>query len=136
MRRAMNNESIIGGFKRIMSHVASKSGKHYREYDDNNTTRKCNVCNFLNTELTLDDREWICPGCGTQHLRDENAAINGLKDNFMSCSDPFVVKQRCAWEWNFSNWMSMPRKLNDGIGSPSLTQYIGLHRFSRAVMEE
>lgn len=119
MRRAMNNESLIGRLKLVVSHVASKSGKHYQEYMETNTTKQCSVCGFLNGSLTLNDREWLCPQCGTHHMRDENAAINGLKKNFMSCSDPFVVTQRCAWEWNFSQWMPIPRKLNDGSGSPS-----------------
>ncbi len=128
MRRAMNNESLMGKLKRVLSHVASKSGKHNREYDEDNTTCECNVCGFLNKELALNDREWICPGCATHRLRDENAAMNGLKKNFMSCSDPFVVRQRCAWEWNFSKWMLIPRKLNDGSGSPSAKQ---VHSFTR-----
>ena len=26
--------------------------------------------------LTLNEREWICSGCGSLHDRDENASIN------------------------------------------------------------
>ena len=115
----MHNESLIGALKKTLSHVALRSGKHYQEYTETNTTKECNVCAFLNRVLTLHDREWICPGCGTYHRSDENAAINGLKQNFMSCSDPFVVRQRCAWEWNFSQWMAIPRKFNDGSGRQS-----------------
>lgn len=47
------------------------------------STKLCSVCGYKNNELTLRDREWICPTCGTNHHRDVNAAINlkneGLK---------------------------------------------------------
>ena len=37
------------------------------------------VCGFINNNLTLEDREWTCPRCGTQHDRDRNAANNILR---------------------------------------------------------
>lgn len=40
------------------------------------STKTCSHCGYKNTELTLKDREWICPVCNTYHDRDINAAIN------------------------------------------------------------
>lgn len=101
MRRAMNNESFIGQLKDTLSFVAEKSGKHFKEYSEHNTTKKCNVCGYKNDALTVDDREWTCLICNTYHIRDENSAINGLKQNLMSCSDlslqsNFKVVKRCT----------------------------------------
>lgn len=40
------------------------------------SSKICNVCGHYNSNLTLKDREWICPDCKTLHDRDINAAIN------------------------------------------------------------
>ena len=40
------------------------------------STKTCNVCGHHNSKLTLADRTWTCPDCGTAHDRDLNAAIN------------------------------------------------------------
>jgi putative transposase len=40
------------------------------------SSKRCHVCFRVNHDLTLEDREWVCAGCGTSHDRDENAAIN------------------------------------------------------------
>ena len=46
----------------------------------------CHICGYQNKKLTLKDREWDCPVCGSHLLRDENAGQN-LKQygiNFLS----------------------------------------------------
>ena len=43
------------------------------------SSKKCNCCEYINQELTLADREWLCPNCGVKHDRDINGAINILE---------------------------------------------------------
>jgi putative transposase len=47
------------------------------------SSKTCNECSFVNQGLTLEDREWDCPRCGSHLDRDFNAAKNikreGLK---------------------------------------------------------
>lgn len=40
------------------------------------TSKTCHKCATVNKNLTLSDREWTCPSCGSHHDRDINAAIN------------------------------------------------------------
>ena len=48
------------------------------------TTKCCCVCEHKNETLTLSDREWTCPKCNTHLDRDQNAAMNILKEGVAS----------------------------------------------------
>jgi putative transposase len=112
MRRAMNNRSLIGRWKKTLSWVARKSGKTFIEFDEKGTTRTCSHCLWIEKEgIHVSLRQWQCPQCKTTHIRDENAAINGLKKilqdlseknegiypSIVSGSDLALVQERWAW---------------------------------------
>lgn len=40
------------------------------------SSKTCNKCGYIKSDLALKDREWQCPICNTLHDRDINAAIN------------------------------------------------------------
>ncbi len=46
------------------------------------SSKTCNKCGWINNNLTLKDRKWICPKCGENHDRDLNAAINILNEGY------------------------------------------------------
>lgn len=121
MRRAMNNRSLIGRFKGVLSWVAKKSGKIFLEFDEKGTTRSCRHCNYIHEEgLSPSIREWQCPQCKAEHIRDENSAINGLNKilidlkkigEFISpvSGSDLVVKERWAWRVSTSGIIPIPR---------------------------
>jgi putative transposase len=46
------------------------------------SSKTCSKCGWINNQLTLKDRNWICPECGSVHDRDFNAAINILNEGY------------------------------------------------------
>lgn len=40
------------------------------------SSQTCHICGYRNKSLTLKDREWDCPVCGSHLMRDENAGEN------------------------------------------------------------
>ena len=68
-------------FKEILQNKALVNGKQIvlvdRFYPSSKT---CSVCGYKKTDLTLKDRYWICPNCGTYLDRDINAAKNILTE--------------------------------------------------------
>ena len=71
------------GFYHFVEILKYKCGKHKRLFKQINqwtaTTKPCSDCGFHNESLTLNDRQWTCPDCGSHHDRDINAAINILR---------------------------------------------------------
>jgi putative transposase len=67
------------------------------------SSKTCNKCKFVNQDLTLADREWACPSCGSKLDRDKNASENILEqglsrlNNFNSgCGIYSESKQKCG----------------------------------------
>lgn len=43
------------------------------------SSKTCNLCGYINQDLKLSDRNWLCPDCKTILDRDINAAVNILE---------------------------------------------------------
>ena len=59
-----------------------------------------NVCGYINKDLTLSEREWLCPNCKTLVQRDLNAAIN-IKN--------FALRNYLSTEHRLKNQNELPR---------------------------
>ena len=68
-------------FVQILKYKCIKHSRELRQVGQwtETTTKPCSDCGFHNENLTLNDRQWTCPECGSHHDRDINAAINILR---------------------------------------------------------
>lgn len=70
-----------GEFRRILAYKAAWHGRQLvfidRFYP---SSKRCNHCGYINKGLTLKDRQWVCPECGSLIDRDYNAALNILEE--------------------------------------------------------
>lgn len=71
----LSHASFIG----ILMHVASKYGVNVHKIDRWYPSSKTCECGYVNKSLTLKDRNWVCPKCGTSNERDLLAAKNILR---------------------------------------------------------
>ena len=70
------SDLAYGEFISILEYVASTGDKKVVKIDRwAPSTKTCSKCG-CHVKLSLKDREWTCPHCGTHHDRDINAAIN------------------------------------------------------------
>ena len=77
--------------------IVTKSNRFYP------SSKTCNHCSYINHSLTLKDRKWICPNCGSEIIRDENAGKN-LRDNAINL---LVDEIKSTLGWEPSEVMSM-----------------------------
>ena len=67
-------------FVEILKYKCQKHGRTLLQVGQwTATTNPCSDCGFHNATLTLSDRQWTCPECGSHHDRDVNAARNILR---------------------------------------------------------
>ena len=79
------SDLAFGEFMRKLQHQSKKRRRSVLKIGRwTPTTKCCSVCNYHNKSLTLADRSWTCPKCHTQLDRDQNAAINILKEGVAS----------------------------------------------------
>lgn len=79
------NDNGFSMFREMLAYKLAAQGKVFAKIDRwYPSSKACHKCGYINDNLTLQDREWTCPCCGTHHDRDHNAAINirdkGLAD--------------------------------------------------------
>jgi putative transposase len=71
------SDSGWGEFARQLLYKADWYGRTVKVVDTFCPSSKtCSVCGFVNKELKLSQRAWLCPECLTVHDRDHNAAVN------------------------------------------------------------
>ena len=81
------SDLAFGYFLEILGFKCFKHDRKFSQVDQwTPTTKPCSDCGYHNENLTLEDREWTCPECGSHHDRDINAALNILR----AACDPSV----------------------------------------------
>ena len=74
-------EMNFGEFKRILEYKVKWYNRKIiyvdRFYPSSKT---CHNCGYINKQLKLNDRQWVCPQCGAVIERDYNAALNILDE--------------------------------------------------------
>ena len=71
------NDNGFGMFRDFLEYKLKEQGKHLIRLDMwYPSSKTCHHCGYVNSSLSLNDREWMCPSCGKTILRDYNAALN------------------------------------------------------------
>ena len=82
MARTLNlgkstNDNGFGMFRSFLGYKLHDQGKHLIFLDKwYPSSKTCHNCGYVNSELSLGDRTWVCPSCSQTVQRDMNAALN------------------------------------------------------------
>lgn len=82
--RRSSFDNAFGLFVRLLDQKSKAKYFHgvYKIDPKFPSTRLCSVCGYYNHDITINDKFWSCPNCGTYLDRDINAAIN-IRNNGM-----------------------------------------------------
>ena len=60
------------------------------------SSKTCNICGYVNKDLTISERSWICPRCGEEQSRDENEAknLNAVANKLFSVAESNITEGR------------------------------------------
>lgn len=73
------NDNAFGQFRNFLSYKLEERGKRLIMIDKwYPSSKTCCNCGYINKNLKLSDRSWVCDNCGETNDRDINAAINIL----------------------------------------------------------
>ena len=103
------SEMNFGEFRRMLEYKAQWYNRKIvfvnRFYPSSKT---CHNCGYNNKNLTLNDRQWICPQCGEVIERDYNAALNILDEGLriIGCSTS---------EFTLADYPTMDDRLSDEV---------------------
>ena len=84
-------------FLTMLEYKADLYGKKFVTIDPKFTTQRCHNCGNIMGQngykkLTLKDRKWTCPVCGSYHIRDWNASVNILEKSKGIWKNPKIKK--------------------------------------------
>lgn len=80
-------EMNFGEFKRMLKYKANWYNRKIVYVDKFYPSSKtCHNCGYINKQLKLSDRQWVCPQCGEIIDRDYNAALNILDEGLRNLS--------------------------------------------------
>ena len=108
-------------FKNTLKNKAMMNDKFVIEVDRWFASSKtCHKCGYVYKGLSLNEREWTCPVCGTKHDRDLNAAMNILIEG-----NKILVGSRTA-EFTLVDYPTMDDRCENNLkSSDRLKQEVG-----------
>lgn len=108
-------EMNFGEFRRMLEYKANWYNRKIifvnRFYPSSKT---CHNCGYINKELKLSDRQWVCPQCGEMIERDYNAALNIL-DEGLKILETTINVGRCTPEFTLVDYPPMDDRLSDEV---------------------
>lgn len=78
----------FGMFRELLRYKLERQGKQLIEVNRFvPTTKVCSVCGAVNESLSPKVRRWVCPVCGAEHRRGQNAAVNIKAQGLVQCRE-------------------------------------------------